>query len=127
MPQTVRSFGPLVLACLSAGCRFVTQQPATNGPFLSHAPAKAIDNLRQHTQFAPIQSLAQKNSVQPPFEAFLFWQYAPGATNFCWTLQVSSNLVDWVDLPGACVTDPLTAYATNGSGFFRLKGAPFTP
>jgi hypothetical protein len=51
------------------------------------------------------------------------WQYAPGASNYCWTLQTSSNLVDWVDLPGACVTDPLFAYATNAAAFFRLKGS----
>lgn len=88
---------------------------------------KALNNLRQHTQFAPIQRFQQKQSVQPPFQAVIPWDYAPGSNNFCWTLQSSSNLVDWVDLPGACVTDPLTAYATNGSGFFRLRGSPFTP
>ena len=44
-------------------------------------------------------------------------------SNFCWTLQSSANLVDWVDLPGACVTDPLYGFATNGAGFWRLKGS----
>lgn len=49
------------------------------------------------------------------------WQLPPGATNYCWTLQVSTDMVHWVDMPGACATDPLNVYATNGLSFFRLK------
>ena len=52
------------------------------------------------------------------------WIYPPSInpSNFCWTLQSSANLVDWVDLPGACVTDPLFCWATNSFQFFRLRG-----
>ncbi len=51
------------------------------------------------------------------------WVYPPGASNFCWTLQGSSNMVDWQDIRPSCATDPLVVFATNGFSFFRLKAS----
>lgn len=56
------------------------------------------------------------------FEAVIPWQLPPDATNFCWRLQSSTNLADWVDLPDLCLTDPVSVTASNSFLFYRLKG-----
>src|SRR5215472_10157477 len=62
--------------------------------------------------------------LPPPFLGIIPWQYLPGSNSFCWQLQASSNLIDWIDLPPRCQTDPVTVTASNQFQFFRLKGTP---
>lgn len=107
----MKRFGPLVF-CLMAGCIAVTHQPVANGPFHLNLPKRAI-------------VASETNYVVPRWTNAISWVYPPGASNnYCWTLQGSSNLVDWVDLPDACVSDPLYGFATNTAGYWRLKGSP---
>lgn len=58
-----------------------------------------------------------------PHEWFIPWQYPEGVSNRCWTLQTSTNLADWTDVPSDCLTGSVDAYATNPARFYRLKGS----
>lgn len=71
---------------------------------------------------APSIEVEKMDMPAPRFEAVIPWQLPPDATNFCWRLQSSINLIDWVDLPDACLTDPVSVTASNSFLFYRLKG-----
>ena len=63
-------------------------------------------------------------TVPPIITNSVQWLYPPGINpnTYCWTLQSSTDLLHWSDLPGACVTDPLTETTPLPCQFFRLKG-----
>lgn len=98
----VKKSNGILLAFLLAGC--VEVPPLPSHKTVPHAPAG--------TNAPP----------PPPREWFIPWTYPPGLTNYCWTLQVSTNLATWADVPSDCLTGSLTVYATNNPQFFRLKG-----
>ena len=104
----MKRFGPLVVLCLTAGCAVVTQPP--KGPIHLNLPKRAA--------LAPQPFVAHQ-----PWTNVIPWVYPPNPETYCWHLQSSSNLVDWVDVPGDCVKDPLYGFATNTAGFWRLKGS----
>ena len=71
-----------------------------------------------------IKKTAGAAFLPPHFEKVVPWEYPPG--QWCWTLQSSSNLVDWIDVPaivGRCMTNS-SVTATDTLLFFRLKGSP---
>lgn len=66
-----------------------------------------------------IRKLALSTNVYP-----VIYPATINPSNYCWTLQSSSNLVDWVDQPSWCLTGIVDVNAqTNGAGFWRLKGS----
>lgn len=105
-------FTSSLLLLLSTGC-------ATSKPDSTTPPAPPRLNLP-----AIKKTTGAAVFVQPHFQSVTLWQYPPG--QWCWTLQSSSNLVDWIDVPGTvgrCITNS-SATATNELLFFRLKGSP---
>ena len=64
------------------------------------------------------------NYIPPLFQGFIPWQYGNIQSNlYCWQLQASSNLVDWIEvLNPSCLSDPVTVTASNQFMYFRLKG-----
>lgn len=96
----------VALAGLLAGCVNVPPKPALFKPLPRPMAAEPA------------------TYVAPQFQAFIPWQYAPGATNYCWTLQTSSNLLDWIDVPTGCLTGETFTSPTNPFCFFRMKGSP---
>lgn len=108
----MKRFGPLVL-CLMAGCAAPSRPVSKAPPSLHHLV------LPKRLALAPKPLLLTEprtNTVPWIYPSWL------NPSNYCWTLQSSSNLIDWVDVPGACVSDPLYGFATDTAGFWRLKG-----
>lgn len=71
--------------------------------------------------------------VPPPFQVVIPWQYIANSNRYCWTLQTSTNLVQWEDIldpslpvptafPTNCLTGFISVRATNAFRYFRLKG-----
>lgn len=106
------------MALLIAGCA----TPKTPPPAVNPKPVPGFLQKIRTRRIELNQMMANVAGVIPQGTNVLVWKLPPDASIFCWTLQISSNLVNWVDLPGACVTDPLDVYATNALSFFRLKG-----
>lgn len=77
--------------------------------------------------FKPILTDPNPPAGLPPRERIVPWIYPAGIVPnmYCWTVQTSSNMVDWAEYP--CATDPCTAYATNPCAFFRLSGVAWFP
>lgn len=65
--------------------------------------------------------------AQQVVSAVVFW-YPTGVCTISWTIQGSSNLINWVDLQTCalgCPSGDLEVGATNGPCYFyRLKGTP---
>ena len=106
----------ILLALLMAGC--AAPKPYGFRPLFPPRPVLSM---------APRSSEARKldTTTTPPADRAIPWQYDTNAyapNSKCWTLQTSTNLVDWTDIPSPCLTGELRAYATNPAAYFRLRG-----
>lgn len=88
----------------------------------SSPPKPLLPPLPSPGPFKAIRKAAGVN----PVNVTIPWLYPAGinASNYCWVLQTSSNLSNWIDAPG-CQTGTITVAASNSAAFFRLKGTPF--
>lgn len=98
------------MALLLSGC--ATSKPISPGPIL---PLKALMPAPR----VPVDT----NYVATIVPHAIPWQYPAGldVNRRCWTLQSSTNLVEWTDVRSGCETDPVLLDATNAFMFFRLR------
>lgn len=78
--------------------------------------------LRPMPKTGPIPRAASAASYTNRVDVSIPWELPADAQSRCWTLQSSTNLVDWADVPSACLTGETLVRATNQFMFFRLKG-----
>lgn len=109
-PQSkqVRFLPTLPLLLILAGC-------AT--PRAGYRPLPQL-----HLQTFPPRSAESTNAPPPKFSACLVWQVPTGIVVKAWVVQSSSNLVDFVDMPGNWDCSTPGVQMTNPAGFYRLKG-----
>lgn len=77
-----------------------------------------------HLQPLPPRAAEATNAPPPKFSACLVWQVPTGVVVKAWVVQTSSNLVDFVDMPGNWDCTTPGVQMTNPAGFYRLKGTP---
>ena len=62
----------------------------------------------------------QAVTVRPPVE--LRFSYPPGSNSYAWTLQLSTNLVTWRDVPATMIDGWINITTAMPAAFYRLKG-----
>lgn len=104
-----------LLCLLLTACNHGTLNVAKTPPMPPMPPARKL-SVRPTAPVAP-----------PPAFEFAFQFPANKSCNYNWTLQGSSNLVDWVDISTyvlSCPTGSVSIMADRPRYFFRLKGTP---
>ena len=62
----------------------------------------------------------QAVTVRPPVELKI--SYPPGASNYTWTVQMSTNLVTWRDVAPPVIDGWVNITNTLPAAFYRMKG-----
>ena len=102
----------LLAALLATGC--VSSPPTKRSP--SIFPPAPTPVLTRAAARVTRQAVTPRSPVKIKFS------YAPGESNYVWTLQISTNLVTWRDVAAPVIDGWVNITNTLPAAFYRMKG-----